>query len=166
MYKNCVIKNELILFINLVVFNNCNSFVSITFPNATQLFSDAFGACHNLVSVSFPEVTTLYGGVFQYCSSLQTVYLPKANMISAAVFSYCSSLSELSLPNATYIGYNAFFSNRLTDLYLLGSSVCSIHSSTGLSRTYIHVPESLYDIYISSQYWSSIASWIVSVPSS
>ena len=159
-------------------FSACSSLKEVSFPVCTSIGRNAFGQCYSLSKAFFPECTNVWNSAFYACSSLTEVSFPACKSVGQYAFNNCHNLGEMSLPVCTIIESNAFaICWRLSKLYLLGSSVCTLtysgtFYSTPLSNntTYtdgqygsIYVPASLYSQYIVAPNWSNYSARFVSV---
>lgn len=147
-------------------------------PYLSEVGNHAFANCSSLISVNLPQVTTIGGNAFRSCSSLTTANLPQVTTIGSSAFGYCTSLAVVSLSQVTLIRSYAFRNcYNLLSLYLLGSSVPTLTSTTAFTSTpilfyttstggvygSIYVPASLHFNYIGATNWSAFSSRIVSV---
>lgn len=159
-------------------FNGCTSIVGFSFPELISVAQNAFGNCKSASYLYAPKLTTIGQTAFTSNSSLATVDIQACTSIGNSAFQACSKLSQVSLPNISYIGNKAFSGCvRLTSVDLTGvSAVPSLGGSQpfystpidGYSATAgkfgsVYVPSSLYASFTAAQYWSLIASRIVSV---
>ena len=143
-------------------FYSCFSLTSVNFSKATSIGNYAFYSCFNLTSVNFPAATSISFYAFYNCANLTSVNFPAATYIGSSAFYKCSSLTSVNFPAATYIGNHAFYyCSNLTNLFLTGSSVCTLYSTTALKSTpiasgtgYIYVPSSLVTTYQAATNWT------------
>ena len=143
-------------------FSQCTSLTSADFPIATTTGYSTFYYCSRLTSVSFPVATTIGGCAFYGCSALTSIELPAAKTIGGSAFYYCTKLSTASFPAATSIANSAFQNcSVLKQIYLMGSSICSLAASRAFMYTSItstagsiFVPASLVDSYKTATNWT------------
>jgi hypothetical protein len=132
----------------------------------------------SLSEANFPSCTYISSAAFSYCTKLATISFPVCKTIGQYAFRSCRSLTTASFPECSSIGSSAFANCfKLVSLYLLGSSVVSIPSSTVFASTpiagytvstggvygSIYVPSSLYSSYIQKTAWNFFSSRFVSV---
>lgn len=169
-------------------FATCSSLRTVYAPNAVTLGSGAFAYCRSLSDISMPNVVVAKSYAFEYCDSLSTVNLPKLEILGREAF--CDgSVRTITADNLRYIGYKAFSiavylktasfpkleviaadafnqATNFTSLYLGGSSVCRLLSSTAFAMTSyslsIYVPSSLYSAYRMAPGWYNISGKIKS----
>ena len=191
--------------IGAYAFYSCTSLTQADFPSCTSIGGSAFHRCISLSQISFPVCTSIVGTAFSNCTSLTQANFPACTFISANAFYNCISLSQISFPVCTSIGASAFYScnwlttaifstksvtntiytqcfvhcSRLISLYLLGSSLYTLSSTTASTFVYtpilgettytdgvlgsVFVPMSLYNAYISNAKWSDMAIRFVSL---
>lgn len=133
----------------------------------TTVATYAFCSCSNLTRVNLPVTTVLESRAFQGCSKLTSVSVPSLQEIGRFAFSMCYLLSSIELPSVTSIYGNAFQNcSALTTIYLTGSSLCTLASTTAFNDTgltSIYVPASLYSDYIIAPVWSLYSNKFVSI---
>ena len=158
-------------------FQNCSNLTTANFPSCTTIGNSAFYSCTSLTTASFPSCTMIKNHAFYGCTSLTAASFPSCTMIGNYAFAYCFNLTTVSFPSCTTIGSATFYRCfNLLSIYLLGSSITSITSttfdstpiagyttSTGGAYGSIFVPASLYDSYLTEIYWSKYTDRIVSV---
>lgn len=159
-------------------FYGCISLSAVHVPLLERAGQFAFASCQKLTSLDAPALVSIGQMCFANNSSLTNVSIPACMSIGQSAFMGCRSLSRLSLPNVSYIDNRAFSSCfRLVSLDLAGvSSVPKLDGSQAFYSTPIggysasagrfgsvYVPSSLYASFTAAQYWSLIASRIVSV---
>lgn len=119
-------------------FESCSALTNINFPLATTISSYAFQNCSALTNINFPLVTIIGTYAFQNCFSLTNIDFPLVSYINAYAFQGCRSLTNISFPSVELIGYYAFSACiNLSSVYLLGSSVATLQSSTAFAGTLI-----------------------------
>lgn len=169
-------ENSRVTEIGPYVFYRCSSLTTASFPACTDIGVYAFSRCIGLTTASFSACTTIGSYAFYSCSGLTTVSFPVCATIRDSAFTYCSGLTTVSFPACKTIGAQAFKScYRLISLYLMGSSVATLGTSTfqstpigGYSASAgqygsVFVPQSLLASYQAATNWASIASRIVGV---
>lgn len=113
-------------------------------------------------------LTTTHSSCIANKTKLKSVSLPSVVTIQSYAFNGCSVLESVSLTNVTTINANGFYScPKLTNLFLRGSTVCTLSNTNALSSSliasgtgYIYVPDELIDQYKSATNWSTYASQI------
>lgn len=101
-----------------LVFYDCPSLASVSFPQAQTVGGSAFYGCDSLASVSLPQAQTMGNSAFANCGSLASVSLPQVQTVGAYAFWFCDSLTSVSLPQAQTVGDWAFEScDSLTSVY-------------------------------------------------
>lgn len=160
------------------VFNYCEFLSDISFPMCKSIGASAFYNC-SITTASFPECTSIAASAFTACTHMSEAYFPKCINIGQTAFSTCTSLATVHLPKCTSIGQSAFKNcQRLLSLYLDEvTAVPTINTSTFESTPIkgyttqtggvygsVFVPASLYQSFLTANYWSSISARIVSVP--
>ena len=159
-------------------FTNCSSLRAASFPNATTIGQNAFANCYEISEVFFPSATSVGVAAFGSCSKLASITLDLVEDIQAGTFSNCYRLSEVYLPRAVSIN-NAFQKCfHLMSLYLLGSSVANLVTTSAFSSTpianyfasvgsdnygSIYVPSSLLTTYQSATNWVNFSDRFVGV---
>ncbi len=156
-----------------VSFIASNAFVSmivksIVLNNATIVNNQAFFRCSILENASFEKATTLSIGAFQQCASLTTINCPNVETIGLFCFSECTQLKSIKLDKLAHIFSGAFnYCYALSIIDLRNVSSVPIASNRFLeyanSSCKIMVPASLYNAFVSANYWSFYSSNIVSV---
>ena len=157
-------------------FAACSKLMAASFPSCSYLESYIFQSCLNLRSASFPICTRIGQYAFSGCRALTDISFPKCTRIESNAFRSCTILQTASFPECTYIGSYAFVScNRLSYLYLTGSTVCTLASSNAFSSTpiatniyggyygSIYVPASLLATYKTATNWSQFAARFVGI---
>lgn len=183
-FSNC----ELLESVNLPVctavyasaFGGCKSLRRVDLPEGEAIGSNTFASCSLLSEVSAPLLRSMSGvGHFRSCSALERAIYPSlSGMVPSAAFSGCRNLSDVRLGAISAFSRAAF--NECYNLVSLDLTRCSsvpsvyydafsrtplVGYSTSTSSTpHIYVPESLYEAFLSASYWSSMASYITSVP--
>lgn len=103
--------------------------ISVNFPNATNIGSNAFQSCSNLETVTIPMVKSLQSYMFQNCYKLKTLNIPNVTGIDTNTFQNCYSLNNLDLTNITVISSSALSQTGLGALVL--PNVISIGNYVG-----------------------------------
>lgn len=146
------------------VFTQCSNLSYVNLPNIQIIQSRAFASCYNLQNVTFTNCSLIYG-----TSSSGYSY--------SAPFYKCSALSTISLPNIQKLSGIYIFNEciNLQSVYLMGSSVCSILTTSAFRNTpitdstylgyfgSIYVPQSLLATYKAANVWSRISDRIVGI---
>ena len=142
-------------------------------PNLRQIGQSAFLNMTSLQGVNMPNLEAVAGDAFEQCNSLESFYGPKVGNVAYSAFKGCSSLSDVHMPNVSNIATYAFQGcTKLLSLRIDGvSSVPNIRSNTFNSTplwgytTYtsgehgkVYVPASLYEAFVSANYWSKCGS--------
>ena len=176
-------------------FINCTKLSLADFPLCTDIGSYAFDGCTNLAYINFPECTKIGIGAFQSCKSLDTAYFPKCSKIIYNAFNSCTNLSSINFPVCVDINASAFKGcinittvsfpmctnissyafngcQKLSEIYLGASQVCTLNNSNAFNRTpytgyssyfsgtpYIYVPHSLINSYKIASNWSYFSSY-------
>ena len=143
-------------------FSSCTSLTTISFPKCTSIGNYAFFGCRLLNIASFPECTSVGNNAFYSCTSLSIVSFPECTSIGSSAFYSCTPLSTVSFPKCTSIGSYAFYRcTSLSTIYLIGSSLCRLLSSTAFTQTgitsstgSIYVPTSLVTSYKTATGWT------------
>ncbi len=165
-------------------FYSCNKLTEVSLPNCVSLGNYTFAYCSSLWAISLPECTETGIAAFMDCENLRTVNMPKLSFVASSAFrdtklqnvimSQCEEIRQYAFADNT-LGLNCSFPNLKTIqssaftgcyhvvLHLMGSSLVSLTSTTGLSRIQIlsiYVPESLVSIYKSANAWSKYSNQI------
>ena len=159
-------------------FATCVSLSQISLPACSYISANSvFYNCTTKLYVDLPACTSLGSDVFRYAYGLESVSLPVCSSIGDRTFTFCRKLSYLNLPKCEVIGGRAFCScYNLLSLYLGGSSLCTLLSTSAFSSTpiggyttstsgvygSIFVPASLYDSYKSATNWVTYSDRFVS----
>ena len=157
-------------------FYGCSKLANVSLPNCSSIGYNTFYQCYSLSSVYIPNCTYIsYYGFYQ-CSAMTSISIPKCSYIGSSAFYNCYKLSSISLPVCSYIGSRAFYyCSALSQLYLMSTSVVSIHNSQAFMYTpmqyssylgyfgSIYVPASLLASYKANTYWSYYSSRFVGV---
>ena len=163
--------------INYDAFNYCSYLTTVSFPSATTIGSHAFKNCRSLTTVSFPSATTIGSYAFSSCSRLTTVDFPSVSIINMYAFNNCSNLTVASFPAVTTIDECVFSKcYYLSQLYLLGSSLCTLLNSNAFTSTpyagyssyfyntpSIYVPASLLTAYQRATNWTYFSSYFKTI---
>ena len=156
---------------------NCQGLTEVSFPNATSIGTSAFTRCQHITTATFPECTAIGSYAFYDDSRLINISFPNCLSVGWAAFYNCYSLTTASFPKCAEIYHEAFvLCYNLVSLYLMGSSVVSLHASGAFRSTpiggystsagqygSIYVPASLLTAYQTADYWSDYASRFVGV---
>ena len=136
---------------NIGIFQSCKSLTDVNLPNVTIVYSTAFYGCTALQSITLPNCSLIYG--------------PSTSTYNHGAFQNCTNLTTISLPNLQkFSGYKIFYGTNLQSVYLMGSSVCTLSTSTIFQNsTKIYVPSSLLTAYQSAVQWRTISSRIVGI---
>lgn len=74
---------------------------SFTFPQGTQIISNAFSGCEHLKSVTIPKSVTMSDEAFSDCEALKHVELEKGiQKLDEYAFFHCTALKELKIPES------------------------------------------------------------------
>lgn len=147
--------------IPLSAFRECEKLKDVYIPKATLLDAYCFCAC-GISSIDLPNVSYISVGAFNHCSNLKNISIPKVEVIQHDAFCNCVALESFST-TASYVGYMAFhYCENLKDVYLHSTSMVTLsllgdfHNASWFDPFYscspnmkIHVPNSLYNDYIS-----------------
>ena len=129
-------------------FQECG-IISANFPSVSYIGNSAFYSCDSLISVSMPEALRIESKAFCYCGNLVSVNFPKVSYVGDSAFTSCSRLTTATFGSATTLSVWIFDAcPALTDLYLPGSTVCTI-ANIGKTGIKLHVPASLQADYYS-----------------
>lgn len=161
-------------------FAYCHKISNVDLPNCTSIGSRAFNAIRNSqLTLSLPKVEYLGDMAFEN-TNVESVDLPKCKLVNDA-FRNCSNLTTVSMPECTYIPLYAFDGcSKLSSVYLLGSTMCSMGEKTGEGYLHmgfthspfdqndsayakVYVPSSLYSQYITANGWWMISNCIIPV---
>ena len=151
------------------------SLESVTMPNVTAIFENAFASCWSLTSVTMPSsltgiherafydcrelnslslnegLTTIGDDAFASCTRLTSVTIPSTVDFMGAVFRNCSNLTSVTI-NSNDVASMAFLYSKFGDQvkhYILGAGVTSIGGSAFkrcTRLTSVTLPESLTTI--------------------
>lgn len=134
--------------------------------------SNLFRGC-KASKISLPECTIAPKDFFRDCNRLIDVTVTKVTTIKTNSFNGTSALLTLTLPAATSIESNAFSNSGVHDLFLPGSTMCTLVASISSvfancpiytdETARVHVNADLVDQYKAASYWSTIASKIVAI---
>lgn len=149
---------------------------SISFPNVTELGTNAFGYQENVTTVYLPKVATIGDSIFSNCRSLIDVKLPSlaatssSNKCSSGVFGTCTNIEKIDLGNNSTSFDGTFYTSVFSSTYMLkalilrwnavvacGSNNTLNNSGISAGTTYIYVPKSLVTSYQSTNRWSTYA---------
>lgn len=108
--------------IGFVAFKGCTSLQTAIFSSAVFLRAQAFDRCYNLENISFPKCISVYGSAFSYCSSLKEVYFPLCESIGWGAFYSCGSLSLVNFPSLYNISAQAFTNCTALNTVVIGLS--------------------------------------------
>ena len=163
---------------------------SISLPNCTHIKESAIRDMSALVSVNLPKLTELNNREFETIASMQTLSLPSLTAMGNYNFRTMNALTKLVLPkviNATDNSINSLpllenlslpactqirnaikSCERLYNLFLPGSTMASITNSAAFTATpiqtgdgHVWVNDDLYNTYLSSSWWSNLASGVI-----
>jgi hypothetical protein len=146
------------------LFKNCYDLVNISIPNTvTSIGKNAFYYCYNLTDMTIPDsVTTIGDDAFNHCAQIKEIIIPNSvRTIGARAFFYCDNLTDVTIgTNVASIGDRGFFNCRiLANVYCKAATPPAIDSRTfgsNASDLKIYIPTNSYDIYKSSEYWSTL----------
>lgn len=146
------------------LFKNCSDLVNISIPNTvTSIGKNAFYYCYNLTDMTIPDsVTTIGDDAFNHCAQIKEIIIPNSvRTIGARAFFYCDNLTDVTIgTNVASIGDRAFFNCRiLANVYCKAATPPAIYSRTfgsNASDFKIYIPTNSYNIYKSSEYWSTL----------
>lgn len=165
-------------YISTTAFMQCYKLETISFPVCKRIDDGAFSECSKLTDVYLPECSKIGSSAFNRCQNLSLISLPKCGEIRNGAFASCIMLQNVSLPICSKIYASAFFNcATLVSLYLTGSSVCTLSSTTAFSSTpiagyttstggvygSIYVPASLLTTYQSATNWTYFSSRFVGI---
>lgn len=142
-------------------FFGCEKLSNVYIPKATLLGGQCFCGCA-MSSIDLPNVSYISVGAFVNCPNLKNISIPKVEVIQHDAFRDCVALESFSTI-ASYVGYMAFRRcKNLKDVYLHSTSMVTLsllgdfHNAEWFDPFYscspnmkIHVPNSLYNDYIS-----------------
>lgn len=123
-------------------FSMCPFLKNITLPSSvTTLGDSAFGDCYNLKEITFPSGITAISSSCCYLNySLEkAIFLGDITSIGNSAFRNCGALKLMDFTHCTSVptaGGSYFISGLSTDCKIV-------------------VPDSLYDTWIATQYWST-----------
>lgn len=126
-------------------FANCYSLKDVTFLASVAVVPQyCFSKCSALVNVSLPaSITEIQGKTFEECSALTTLTLPmELTTIGSACFSGCASMKVYDFSNCVRVPslYNGtIFNSNPADMQII-------------------VPDALYDAWIDTTNWRTLAS--------
>ena len=128
--------------------------------------------CYSLRKVKLPTTaTTIPAYAFEQCKALSDIEIPSTvTSLDTQCFIGCGGLSQIKFPpNLASIGNSAF--GICNSMIVYDFSDCtsvptmtntgSIYVDTNYTRKII-VPDALYNSWITAQYWSNYASYIIS----
>lgn len=161
-------------------FKDCSNLTTADFPSCGKIGANAFYGCYKLTSIDFPKCREIGSSAFYNCYNLLSVNFPYSSItypvisIYSSAFYNCNKLSTAIFVNYASIGVNAFrYCSQLTSLYLLGSKMASMSSSTTFYNTpmsssgytgafgSIFVRASLLATYKANTYWKYYSSRFV-----
>lgn len=90
-------------------FYECDQLITVDFPSATRVDSQAFYSCENLVTANIPQTSNIGGNAFFSCEKLVAADFPEAESVGSYAFQNCLSLKSANIPKATTIGDSAFY---------------------------------------------------------
>ena len=141
----------------------------------------AFANYTYVTNISFPKLEIIDGSTFYKVGTNATgyvsCYFPVLSLIGSSAFTY-AKVSTLSFPMASEINYYAFAScYNLLSLYLPGSFVCSLRTTTAFASTpistyttstggvygSIYVPSDLLATYKSATNWVTYSARMVAI---
>ena len=155
-------------------FQSCISLISITIPaTVTRIGRYVFYGCEDLETVSFGEgirLPSISAGTFDNCKKLRSINLPEGiTVLGDGAFRDCSGLTSIKIPaSVTEIKNDVFINCTSMTVYDFTdhTSVPTLYRTAfeGISSTCkIRVPNSLYNEWVSSGWWSDYADNIVGV---
>lgn len=177
-FRNCAGMERIVLS-NTITFDsngsanfyNCVSLKAIVIPSGiTKIASTDFYSDPTLKTVCLPKsVTNITDNTFRGCYVLENITLPEGiTSIGTDGFRACSSLPELIIPSTlTSIagnGLNYCISLKVLD-FRNALAVPTLANTTALGalskQCKIIVPDSLYETWKTTQYWTTYANQIV-----
>lgn len=154
-------------------FYNCQRLMYVDLGNLSIIPSYCFEMNYYLSSFNAPSVGIVEASAFSG-ASIQSVNHPILSALHSNAFGYCGKLSIFSSPLA-YIGSSAFYRcTKLGEVYLTGSSLCSLQNANAFISTpmalssylghfgSIYVPASLVDSYKTATNWVTYSNRITS----
>lgn len=153
-------------------FHCCSNLTTLSAPAVSSIGNHAFSGCSRLTTLNFPNATTVGSYAFYSCTNLSSVNVTNITNINNGTFASCPAITTLSFPKAISIGGQVYmgafaYCTKLSSLYLMGSSVCSLTGSSAFTNTpigngtgYVYVPSSLLSAYKAASYWSLISAQI------
>lgn len=149
-------------------FSNYTHLTDLRFDAVSRIEFGAFRYCHNIHSAYFSNCSYIGSYAFQEGMQTSNWYIdlrytsfPRCSYVGSGAFMSCYRLQSISLPRCSLIEDMAFaYCSILSNVYLTGESVVKLTgrafyqtpSSAGLTLK-IHVPSSLYSLYLQSAYW-------------
>lgn len=133
------------------------------------LETSIFDGCQNLKSIELPrELPKISNQMFNDCYALREIEISESvTEIGMNAFNDCYSLSEMKIPrNVLTIGGSAFYKcTGIQNYYfypVVPPAITSSNIFTGISETCkIHVPKGCLDAYLTAEYWSTYADYMV-----
>lgn len=147
-------------YIGNCAFQNDYKLSDISISSCEYLGDRAFQSCVALTSIDLPNIPSVLSNTFQACYSLASITLSACSFIDISAFSHCMSLLTMDLKNVTSVP-------TLADASVFNYSPMTGYLAQIAAYGSIYVPSSLYDAFISADYWSNISARITSaaVPS-
>lgn len=152
------------------VFKYCSNLTDVQLPNNLTFIPDAtFSYCTGLTTIpSHAGILSIGSSAFAGCHGLTDIAIPDSiQTISSNAFFNCSNLTRVVFPQSVLkINKEAFINCKSlevcdftahTSVPTLGTDVFTATSSSFK----IHVPDALYDEWITAENWSTYASNIV-----
>lgn len=178
-----VFSDERNMIIGKSALKGCNLLKTISLPNVTEAYDEAFSDCQLLTSVNLPLLEKGERSVFSKCNRLVEICLPslvstKSETASGTGFFYrCTALRKVDFPKITSIGNKTFYECKsLTQVILRSETVCTLTTTgaftlcyhflgtvdatfnpDGLTDGYIYVPSALIEEYKVATNWSTFA---------
>ncbi len=89
-------------------FYHSSALSSITLPEAISIGVYAFYSCTALAGIELPKATTVENSAFYGCTALTSASLPNVTTVKGSTFNACNLLENVQVPKATSIGSSAF----------------------------------------------------------
>lgn len=161
---------------------DCRNLPSVSFPKCSYLGICGLQNAYKISEINIPSCEYIGNRAFQNCVTLSSIELPNISSVPSSAFQNCFSLSSITLSACSFIDVNAFsnctslltmnLKNVTSIPVLANTSIFNYSPITGYFAQIaaygsIYVPSSLYDAFISAEYWSNFSARITSatVPS-
>lgn len=132
-----------------------SSLSSLALPQCVDVGSYALASCKALTEIDLPACETLWNYALAGCQSLQAVSLYAVTSMASYALRSCYNLVSV------YLHVSAVPSLRASTVF--GSTPIGGYSRSAGRYGSIYVPSSLYQDFLTAQYWSALSSRITSM---